>query len=58
MNTVFLQLGSNMSDRDAYLQKAFELITEEIGLVQKKSKIYESVPWGVENQNNYLESPQ
>jgi 2-amino-4-hydroxy-6-hydroxymethyldihydropteridine diphosphokinase len=54
MNTVFLQLGSNMSDRDAYLQKAYELITEEIGLVQKKSKIYESVPWGVENQNNYL----
>ena len=54
MNTVFLQLGSNMSDRDAYLQKACELITEEIGLVQKKSKIYESVAWGVENQNNYL----
>ena len=40
MNTVFLQLGSNMSDRDAYLQKACELITEEIGLVQKKSKMY------------------
>ena len=54
MNTVFLQLGSNMGDRDAYLKNVNKLITEEIGAIQKKSKIYESVPWGVENQNNYL----
>ena len=54
MNTVFLQLGSNMGDRDAYLKNANKLIAEEIGAIQKKSKIYESVPWGVENQNNYL----
>ena len=54
MNTVFLQLGSNMGDRDAYLNNVNKLITEEIGAIQKKSKIYESVPWGVENQNNYL----
>ena len=54
MNTVFLQLGSNMGDRDAYLKNANKLIAEEIGVIQKKSKIYESVPWGMENQNNYL----
>ena len=54
MNTVFIQLGSNMGDRDIYLQKACVLITEKIGIIQKKSKVYESVPWGAENQNNYL----
>ena len=54
MNTVFLQLGSNMDNRNAYLKNANKLIAEEIGAIQKKSKIYESVPWGVENQNNYL----
>ena len=43
-----------MGDRDAYLKNVNKLIAEEIGAIQKKSKIYESVPWGVENQNNYL----
>ena len=54
MSTIFLQLGSNMGEREAYLQNAIALIAEEIGSIQKRSKVYESVPWGVENQNNYL----
>ena len=54
MNTIFLQLGSNMGEREEYLQNASELLAVEIGVIQKESKIYESVPWGVENQNNYL----
>ena len=54
MNTIFLQLGSNMGEREGYLQNASELLAVEIGVIQKESKIYESVPWGVENQNNYL----
>ena len=54
MNTIFLQLGSNMGEREEYLQNASELLAVEIGVIQKESKIYESVPWGVENQSNYL----
>ncbi len=54
MNTIFLQLGSNMGDRNAYLQKACKLIIEKIGMIKKRSRIYESVSWGIENQNNYL----
>ncbi|HIL66675.1 MAG TPA: 2-amino-4-hydroxy-6-hydroxymethyldihydropteridine diphosphokinase, partial [Flavobacteriales bacterium] len=53
-NKVFLQLGSNMGGREEYLQNAYKLLAEEIGAIQKESKIYESVPWGVENQNNFL----
>jgi 2-amino-4-hydroxy-6-hydroxymethyldihydropteridine diphosphokinase len=54
MNIIFLQLGSNMGEREEYLQNASELLATEIGVIQKESKIYESVPWGVENQSNYL----
>jgi len=54
MNTIFLQLGSNMGERAEYLQNASEILAAEIGVVKKESKIYESVPWGVENQKNYL----
>ena len=43
-----------MGEREEYLQNASELLAVEIGVIQKESKIYESVPWGVENQNNYL----
>ena len=43
-----------MGEREDYLQNASELLAAEIGVIQKESKIYESVPWGVENQNNYL----
>ena len=54
MNIIFLQLGSNMGEREEYLKNASELLATEIGVIQKESKIYESVPWGVENQSNYL----
>ena len=54
MNTIFLQLGSNMGEREEYLQNASGILATEIGSVQKKSKVYESTPWGAENQNNYL----
>ena len=43
-----------MGEREEYLQNASELLAVEIGVIQKESKIYESVPWGVENQSNYL----
>ena len=43
-----------MGEREEYLQNASELLETEIGVIQKESKIYESVPWGVENQSNYL----
>jgi len=43
-----------MGEREEYLKNASELLATEIGVIQKESKIYESVPWGVENQSNYL----
>lgn len=54
MNNVFLQLGSNMGNRIELLSKAEEKIHNDIGRIIKKSKIYESTPWKVDGQSNYL----
>ena len=54
MNIVFLQLGSNLGDRELSLQDAIVAIEERIGGVIERSKVYESTPWRVEGQENYL----
>ena len=54
MNIVFLQLGSNLGDRELLLREALVLINKKVGLVIDISKIYESTAWGVEKQTDYL----
>jgi len=54
MNQVFLQLGSNLGDREQLLFSATTLIADKIGVVLCRSKLYESTPWRVEGQENYL----
>ena len=54
MIDVFLLLGSNLGDREGYLQKAIELIEIELGAVTQKSSIYETEAWGKTDEPNYL----
>ena len=54
MNTIFLQLGSNLGDRELLLKDAITAIANSIGNVVEFSKVYESTPWRVEGQENYL----
>jgi 2-amino-4-hydroxy-6-hydroxymethyldihydropteridine diphosphokinase len=54
MNIVFLQLGSNLGNRESLLQDAITEIENRVGRVIEKSKVYESTPWRVEGQENYL----
>lgn len=54
MNIVFLQLGSNLGDRELLLQDAILAIKERVGEMIEKSKVYESTPWRSEGQKNYL----
>ena len=54
MNIVFLQLGSNLGEREVLLQDAITAIEDIVGFVVEKSKVYESTPWRVEGQENYL----
>ena len=54
MNKLFLQLGSNLGDRVQMIKDATNFINEKLGKVLSVSKIYESDPWRVDGQQNYL----
>ena len=54
MNIVFLQLGSNLGDRELLLKYAITEIEDSVGNILECSKVYESTPWRVEGQENYL----
>ena len=51
---VFLGLGSNLGDREAFLGKALELIDHEAGKVISSSPLYETEPWGFPAEENFL----
>ncbi len=54
MNIVYLQLGSNIGDREQQLEFAISEIKEKVGDITNSSKVYESSPWRVDGQSNYL----
>ena len=54
MNIVFLQLGSNLGDRELLLKHAIIAIENRVGKIVEFSKVYESAPWRAEGQENYL----
>jgi len=45
MKEIFLLLGSNRGDRQAYLEKARTMIVEECGPVIRSSSLFETEPW-------------
>jgi 2-amino-4-hydroxy-6-hydroxymethyldihydropteridine diphosphokinase len=51
---LFISLGSNIGDRNNNLQKAIQLIADEIGQIVKLSSVYETEPWGFESIDNFL----
>ncbi len=54
LNVVYLLLGSNIGNRFLHMQKGIEKIDAQAGMIQKRSSLYETEPWGVINQDNYL----
>jgi 2-amino-4-hydroxy-6-hydroxymethyldihydropteridine diphosphokinase len=54
MNIVYLQLGSNIGDREQLISDAINEISVYVGKVNVRSKIYESTPWRIDGQANYL----
>ena len=54
MAEVYLLLGSNLGDRQRFLNEATRLLQERVGTVLKRSSIYETEPWGFSNKNNFL----
>jgi 2-amino-4-hydroxy-6-hydroxymethyldihydropteridine diphosphokinase len=54
MIDVFLLLGSNLGDRQAFLQKAIDHVEAEIAPVIKQSSVYETQSWGKSDAPDYL----
>jgi 2-amino-4-hydroxy-6-hydroxymethyldihydropteridine diphosphokinase len=54
MHTYYLHLGSNQGEKKDFLQKALEMISTKIGEISLKSSIYETEPWGMKEQDNFL----
>jgi len=54
MNRVFLLLGSNLGNRQQYLQQAIELISTQIAPVKNTSSIYQTQSWGKTDAPDYL----
>jgi 2-amino-4-hydroxy-6-hydroxymethyldihydropteridine diphosphokinase len=53
MSIVYFALGTNLGDRPANLRSAIRALPPEVKVVTE-SKIYETPPWGVENQPAFL----
>ncbi len=54
MDGIFLLLGSNLGNRESNLIQAQSLIRSRIGDIRKASAAYKTDPWGVKNQNWFL----
>ena len=50
---VYLALGSNLGDRLANLKEAIAALTPQMN-VKAKSQVYETPPWGYEDQPKFL----
>ena len=49
-----LSLGSNVGDRLNYLTLSKTAIQNYLGSILLSSNIYETEPWGIDNQDSYL----
>jgi 2-amino-4-hydroxy-6-hydroxymethyldihydropteridine diphosphokinase len=51
---LYLGLGANIGDRQNNILRAIDLINEMVGSVTEKSSFHETVPWGFDSDNTYL----
>jgi 2-amino-4-hydroxy-6-hydroxymethyldihydropteridine diphosphokinase len=50
----YLSIGSNLGDRKKNLDEAINHLKSKAGFVINTSKVYESEPWGLKDQNFFL----
>ena len=54
MPIVYIGIGSNLGNREKNCLKALSLISAKAGSVRKQSSMYETKPWGVEDQPEFI----
>jgi len=50
---VFLSLGANLGNREETIDKALNLLAEQIGPLIKRSSFFYSKPWGFDSPNDF-----
>ena len=53
MANLILHIGSNLGERDVYLQKARAAIRQELGHIHQVSSLYQTAAWGLEDQPDF-----
>lgn len=54
IKTVFIGIGSNLGERMDNLDLAVSRIGGTTGIIEAKSSVYETEPWGFETENKFL----
>ncbi|NFI84871.1 2-amino-4-hydroxy-6-hydroxymethyldihydropteridine diphosphokinase [Clostridium botulinum] len=54
MHTVYVAFGSNIGEKESYIKRALEKIEERGMEIIKVSSIYETEPYGVLDQDSFL----
>ncbi|MCH5599105.1 2-amino-4-hydroxy-6-hydroxymethyldihydropteridine diphosphokinase [Niabella ginsengisoli] len=53
INETYLIVGTNLGSKHTNLEEARKMIEKEIGPITKKSSVYETEPWGIEDQPTF-----
>ncbi len=53
MHQVFLGIGGNLGNKHENLKKVLRFIENELGVVCKKSSVYETPPWGFQAKEHF-----
>ena len=54
MAIVYLLLGSNLGNKIEYVSNACNIISKKIGVIKKKSSLYETEPWRFKHGENFI----
>jgi 2-amino-4-hydroxy-6-hydroxymethyldihydropteridine diphosphokinase len=54
MEISYILTGGNLGDREENLEKAAAFIEERCGKILRRSGLYETAAWGIENQPDFL----
>ena len=54
MNIAYLLLGSNLGNRESLLAQALEQIDVQAGKIFLRSSVYNTQPWGTQDQQDFL----
>ena len=53
-NQIFISLGTNLGNRSEQLTTAMQAIEATLGTIIKQSSVYETKPWGISDQPDFL----